>query len=228
MTDLHSHVLYGIDDGARTIDESIEILSEAAESGIKKIMLTPHFSIGNNVGEFVSLRNEKAEKLKKAAKEANIDIELKLGAEVYITDELFTEDKLELLLLGDSKVMLSEFKYHSLSREKFIGYIDEILKWGIQPIVAHPERYSYLWGDKLLLEAVIERDVLLQVNAVSLFEDSEEGDFARFLVDNNIAYAIGSDIHRPHSRRLYAMEKLLHSEDKGIKDMLTLNPNKIF
>ncbi len=224
MVDLHSHALFGIDDGARTIEHSTEILRRAKKIGIDKMALTPHFTIGDDVEEFLQIRNENFEMLKSEAEDIGVDIVC--GAEVYMTDEIFNETELDKLTIGKSKTVLCEFKYHGLSGETFLEYVDYVKDEGLDVLVAHPERYSYLRRDRFLLEALWSRDVKLQVNAISLYEDSSEGEFARMLVKNNLAYCIGSDIHHASSRRFAAMESLC---DKGRYDMfLSENPEKIF
>ncbi len=228
MVDLHSHVLFEIDDGAQSIEHSIEILKRAYDAGIRKMMATPHFTIGESVEEFLDRRGRRLDALRRAAENKGIDIELKAGAEVYITDEIFNEEELDLLLFEGSRVMLSEFKYHSLRPEVFIGYVDEIQRRNIKVLMAHPERYSYLMEDGRLLESLLDREVILQVNGISLFEDSEEGDFARFLVKNRLARVIGSDIHHPASRRLKAMKRLGEMDEEYIIRAVNSVPDKIF
>lgn len=228
MVDLHSHVLFEIDDGAQSIEASVEILKRAKDAKINKMMATPHFSIGEDVDVFIDRRNRRLEALRAAAEDHGLDICLKGGAEVYITDEIFNEDKLDKLTMEGSNVMLAEFKYHSLRPEIFLEYVDEIQKNGVRILVAHPERYSYLMSNPRLLQALLDRDVLLQVNAISLFEESDEGDFARFLVKNELAHVIGSDIHNPGSRRLKAMKKLGESDSAFIVRALNEVPDKIF
>ncbi|MBQ3110466.1 MAG: hypothetical protein IJC69_04935 [Clostridia bacterium] len=228
MVDLHSHVLFEIDDGAQSIEASVEILKRAIDAKINKMMATPHFSIGDDVDIFLDRRNRRLEALRAALKEQEMDICLKGGAEVYITDEIFNEDKLDKLTMEGSNIMLTEFKYHSLKPETFLDYVDEIQKNGIRVLVAHPERYSYLMANPRLLEALLNREALLQVNAISLFEEGEEGEFARFLVKNELAHVIGSDIHHPGSRRLKAMKKLGESDTAYIVRALNDVPDKIF
>lgn len=226
--DLHTHVLFDIDDGAETQEEALAILREAEECGVAKMALTPHFSVGEDVGAFLRKRNERFKKLKKAAADEGIGIELKCGAEVYITDEIYNEEELDALTIGGSRVILSEFKYHSLSGEKFLDYIDEIISHGLIPLVAHPERYSYLRRSKMLVNALISRGALMQVNAVSLFEDSEEGAFARMLVENGAASVIGSDVHHASSYRLEAVKELNDMDNDDIFRMTEDVPNMIF
>lgn len=226
MVDLHSHVLFDIDDGAETIEDSLAILERAKRKGITKMMATPHFTLGEDVDEFIKMRDRRLEELKEEAEE--VGIELKAGAEVYITDELFNEDKLNRLTLGDSDVILAEFRYHGLRAEDFIEYIDKILESGLRVLVAHPERYSYLIHNKVLVDALLDRGVMLQINAISLFSDTDEGDFARAAVRCGIAEVIGSDIHHAASRRLLAMGKLWEDDDENLRMMLHDNPDKIF
>ncbi|MBR5535643.1 MAG: hypothetical protein IKU60_03240 [Clostridia bacterium] len=228
MVDLHSHVLFEIDDGAESIEQSIEILRIAYDAGIRKMIATPHFTLGEDVEKMTDRRDRRLRALKDAMEHEGIEIELKAGFEVYITDELFNEEELHRLCLGDSDVLLAEFKYHGLKREVFIGYIDEFIKKGVKVLVAHPERYSYLINDPMLLDALLSRGVMLQVNGISLFEDSEEGDFARFLVERNLADVIGSDIHHPASRRLKAMKKLGEHPGRNVIRALNDTPDKIF
>lgn len=227
MVDLHTHILFDIDDGAEDVEASVAILREAERAGVRKIMLTPHFALGEDVESFIKSRDERVLKLRERIEEEGIDITLKAGAEVYITDDLYDEMSLGSLKMGDSDVMLAEFKYHGVRAEDFVDFIDEIKENGLVPLVAHVERYSYVRKNPLLLEALLSRGALLQVNALSLFEDSEEGEFARMLVKKGLCYALCSDVHNTGSRRLEAMRKL--GEQEGyLKKLISENPEKIF
>lgn len=227
MVDLHTHILFDIDDGAKDVETSVKILKEAERAGIERVMLTPHFALGEDVDSFLKIRDERVSELRKRIEEEKIDVEIKAGAEVYITDDLYDEMSLSRLALGESDVILAEFKYHGVEAETFIGYIDEIIQNKLTPLVAHVERYSYVRRNPLILEALINRGVLLQVNAISLFEDSDEGEFARMLVKERLCYALCSDVHNAGSRRLRAMEKI--GENEGyLKKLASENPEKIF
>lgn len=228
MIDLHSHVLFDIDDGAKSIEASLEILKKAERIGIKKVMATPHFTVGGDVDEFIAARDQRLEELREAVAREGINVEIKAGAEVYITDDLFDEESLDKLTLGDSKFILAEFKYHGVKPERFLEYIDCINDCGLKVLVAHVERYSYVRKNPILLSALDSRDALLQVNAISLFEEGEEGDFAYMLFKNRLIYAVGSDIHHAHSRRYGAMEKLGAMDEKYVRKILWDNPMKIF
>ncbi len=226
MIDLHTHILFGIDDGAQSIEDSLEILKRAKSAGVEAVALTPHFTIGDDVDAFLKDRDERVSTLKVAMDEAGIDIKLCAGAEVYITDEIYNEKNLEKLTIGDSGVLLAEFRYHGVKIDKFLDYIEEMFFKGIKVLVAHPERYSYLTGKKRLIDMLTERGVMFQVNAISLYEDTEEGDFARMMVTEGKAFCVASDIHHANSRRLLAMGKL--NESRKWERVLSDNPQKIF
>ena len=228
MVDLHSHVLFDIDDGAETIEDSLDILRRAQRAGVRKMAATPHFTTGGDVGDFIERRNARLEALRRAAKEAGIEIVLKGGAEVYITDDIFDESELSRLAIGESRVILSEFKYHGLKPEKFLGYVDEILSHRLSVLVAHPERYSYLRKSPMLINSLVSRGVMLQVNATSLFHDDDEGDFARMLVDRGVAAVIGSDVHTVKSGRLRALEELSKMKEPLIDMKMRSTPDLIF
>ena len=225
MVDVHSHVLFGIDDGAETIEDSLNILIRAEKAGIKKMIATPHFSIGDEVDRFLQKRDAHFKELEKAVLDKGIEVELKCGAEVYITDEIYNEARLGELTLGNSNVLLSEFKYHGLKPETMLDYVDEIMSHGLKVLIAHPERYSYL-RNRMLVNALVSRGVLFQVNAISLFEENEEGDFARMLVRCGVASIIGSDIHHVPSGRMDAVKILVKNHE--IDEIMFDNPDLIF
>ncbi len=231
MVDLHSHVLFGMDDGARTIDESFEILTAATAAGIDKMAATPHFTVGEDVELFLKARDERLRALEEEAK--NIGIELVGGAEVYVNDALFDEENLDRLTIGNGPVMLTEFKYHALSGGELTEYLDEIRSRKIIPLVAHPERYSYLRREPQLVNSLILRGAFLQVNAESLFKDDEEGEFARMLVRRKAASAAGSDVHRAGSARMRAMGMLKNENEaaraifEGSDDIYKIEPELI-
>lgn len=228
MIDLHSHVLFDIDDGAGDIESSEAIIRNAKEIGIDKIMATPHFTIGDDVDDFIIKRDSRAEMLNLLLKNQGIDVRLETGAEIYITDEIFNENMLHQLTLGNSDYVLTEFKYHGVRPEKFLEYIDYILNEGLKVLIAHVERYSFVRKNPYLINELKIRDVKLQVNAISLFEQSEEGEFAYFLLRNRLIDALGSDIHHVPSKRYEAMKKLSRSENEYIQFLLTGDGLNIF
>lgn len=167
MIDLHCHIIFDTDDGARELENSINILKEAYEAGFTKICCTPHYI----VPQYVKTKTENLEKLniiKEKLKEKNIDIELYLGNEIYVTNnmkDLIEEEKVSTL--ADTKYVLVELPL----TQKIIDaedMIENLIFEGYTVILAHPERYIYAQKDLKYLDRFIEMGVYLQGNYESL------------------------------------------------------------
>ncbi len=203
MIDLHCHVLHEIDDGAKTISDSVQLCILARENGIEKIVLTPHLPSVNDIDEFIVNRDEKIAELQEELDERKIGIEIFPGAEVYTNDDLFFASDLKKAAINSSRYILIEFDFFGLSIDRMCRYFDEIEKNGLIPIIAHPERYDYFQRDYGKINYLIsERDVYFQVNAGSLagLGTREEFDLAYLMVKKNIASFIGTDAHSVRGR----------------------------
>ena len=163
MIDTHAHILPGIDDGAKDILESIEMAKKAKNAGFNGIVCTSHYLRHNS--EFIkedikkNFDNFKNELLKN-----NIDIDLYLGNEVYVDDEitdLITSNS--FYAINNSKYILIE-----LPMNHKIHHLDDIIfkiqNLDLNPIIAHPERYSYVQDNPNMLVHLIENGVLFQAN----------------------------------------------------------------
>ena len=167
MIDLHCHLIYDTDDGAKDIEDSIEMVKEAAEAGFRKICCTPHYLSP----QYIKTKKENLEKLKRIKQkinELNINIELFLGNEIYVTeniDELIKNE--EVSTIADTDFVLIEFpmnfKTYIMEEE-----VDDLISCGYNVILAHPERYSYVQKDIAFLDSYIEKGVYLQGNYESL------------------------------------------------------------
>lgn len=195
--DMHSHLIAGIDDGVKTIEEAIEIISFMKSIGYRKIVTTPHTMLGgyDNTPEIILSGRDK---LINALKEKNIDFEIEAASEYYL-DEHFTNlinNNKQILNFG-SKYVLFELSYMSRSRSMETTFFDLNVN-GYKPILAHPERYPYL-ADKGLEEyqKIKDAGVLLQINMFSLvgYYGKQAQFIAQELINNNMVDFIGSDIH---------------------------------
>ena len=167
MIDLHCHLLYSADDGAKELEDSIEMFKEAEKAGFTKICCTPHYLYP----QYVKTKKENLEKIeiiKRKLKEDKVDIEIFLGNEIYITeniDELIKNEKVSTI--ADTDFVLVEFpmnfKLYAMENE-----IDNLISSGYNVILAHPERYSYVQKNIEFLDEYIERGVYLQGNYESL------------------------------------------------------------
>jgi protein-tyrosine phosphatase len=221
--DMHSHLIPGIDDGAKTLAESLNIIRRLRSYGIKKIITTPHImsEFYKNTPEIIheGLRN-----VREAVNEENIDIEIEAAAEYYL-DEVFLE-KLragEKLLTLSQNYVLVETGFHN-KPPMLLDILFEIESHGYKPILAHPERYQYLIEDKDLLKSLLDRDVYFQLNMLSLtgFYSKPIKSFAEKLIDEQRIRFLGTDCH--NNRYLDALELLPKSKYfNQLKQLYLLN-----
>lgn len=195
--DLHSHLLPGLDDGVESFEESIEIINGLKTLGYSKIITTPHVmhDFYNNSSEDIL---HKLEQLKQLLKEQNIDIEVEASAEYYLDEQLINivaEKPIELLTFGDNYFLFeTSFMTEPLYMKEFIF---EAKSKGLNPILAHPERYVYLQEDLSKVEDLINRGVLMQLNINSLsgYYSKRIKKTAEKLIDAKQVHLIGSDCH---------------------------------
>ncbi len=193
MVDMHSHVLPGIDDGAKTPEDSVELIKKMMELGIKKVIATPHIMIDfyRNTPETIgnALTILKAELVKQG-----IDIPVEAAAEHYF-DETF-EGRIEdgpIMTMGDNYVLF-EFSFINQPPNTYT-VIQKLHDKGYKPILAHPERYQYL--DLDTLRNLHSWGVDFQLNTISLtgYYGKDIKKMAEELVDNSLIDFISSDMH---------------------------------
>lgn len=203
MIDIHSHILYDIDDGPDDLYESVKLCEMGFEYGIDRIVATPHVMLSDDIASFTEVRDRRIGRIQSIMKEKEIPLSLYAGAEVFIDDDIFYTKSLDGLSINGSRYLLSEFDFHSLSARRLISYIDEIFKMNFVPIVAHPERYSYLQRDYALVDYLAERGALFQINADSLAGLSGYAEFelAYFMVTHRRASFIATDAHSHLQRK---------------------------
>ena len=229
MKDIHSHILNGIDDGARTIEESLELLRKAELAGITDIVLTPHYI--KNTRYNCNNRNKStiARELVKRMKEEDIKIKLYLGNEVFIDEEIIKliREK-EIATINNTRYILVELPMNS-ALNNAIDIMFDLIRHGYIPILAHPERYTYIQNDISKLDKFLEIGVLLQGNYLSLYGKygrNAEKVLKKLLKDKKIHF-LASDIHHAnHEYHLEKIEKKLLSivKDKDyIEDILNNN-----
>jgi protein-tyrosine phosphatase len=202
--DMHSHVLPGIDDGAATVEDSVFLIRQMMQAGIKKVIASPHImqDYYRNTPETV---NAALAVLRDELKRQNIDIPVEAAAEYYF-DEYFIDlvEKGELLSFGSDKYILMEFSFIN-KPPVFIPTLGKLIDMGYKPILAHPERYLYLKLDEL--KNMKHWGFHLQINTISLtgYYGKESKKMAEDLIDEGLVDFIGTDMHHPrHAEALLA------------------------
>jgi len=209
--DIHSHLLPGIDDGVRTLEESIEIIKKFKFLGYHKLITTPHIfsDLYPNTKEIIQ---EKLYSVQHKLKKENIEIILEASAEYYLDMEFLRCIEDDELLPFKENYILFETPYNSKLIILDVA-IESIIRKGYIPVLAHPERYSYLYSDNLEHYKKLKRmGVLFQVNLKSLQSHSKSiKKTALKLIKAGLVDFTGSDVHR--MRDVLIVEKVLKSKE---------------
>lgn len=228
MIDVHSHIVFEVDDGAKNIEQSLEMLQEAYEAGFTDIILTPHYIEGYYENDANKI-NEKIAKLQSLQN----SVKLHPGNEIYITEnimDLLKEEKAQSL--ARSRYVLFELPLNAepLNLNKVIYSILEQRK---VPVLAHPERYPMVQKNPNILLDLINEGVILQSNYVSILGQygAEAKSTIKKMLKSNMVHLIGSDVHRPET--IYwnvkeAAKKIVKIVgEKKFYELTTINPEKI-
>ena len=203
IIDLHNHILPGVDDGAMSIDDAVEMAALAAECGIGKIVATPHYYHGS--GASPEAMEDAFEALCAALQYEQVGITLEKSMEIMATDDLP-----ELLQQGkvwtypNSSYFLVEFA-NDEDRDYFDWLLDRCVAAGFTPVIAHPERYYAVRHHPELAQQWQEKGYGIQVNRDSLLGLFGEHAFycADLLLRKGWANCIASDAHTPQFRNPY-------------------------
>ena len=208
-SDMHSHLIPGIDDGAQDMDQTIAMLAKFESLGYKKVVTTPHImtdSFPNNPEIILS----GLEKVRNEIKKVGINIEIEAAAEYYFDETLMPKIKnKELLTFGDNYVLV-EFAFHS--PPQFLDQLFfELKTHGYRPVIAHFERYLYYLGKIDKAEKWRSEGINIQININSLFGQygPEVQKQAEKLIDEGQFDFVGTDCHR--IEHLMILEKNLSS-----------------
>jgi len=203
-TDMHSHILPGIDDGSPDIATSVMLVKGLYDLGYRRLIATPHV-IGDFYRNNPIIINRELEKLKVACVDAEIDIDLSAAAE-YMLDEYFLKllKQKDQILPVYQNFILTELPY-SVMPMNVNEIVFEIITSDYKPILAHPERYFYYHRDFEEYFRLKELGFLLQVNLLSLtgYYGPPVTKAAKFIIENGLADFVGTDMH--HIRHLEAL-----------------------
>jgi len=201
VVDLHSHVLPGLDDGARDHIEAVEIVRTMAEDGVRVVAATPH--VRDDYPTSPDQMETALRKLQAAVDAAGIEIELRGGGEISMSTlgTLDVEALARFGLGGNPQLLLLEFPYHGWPLS-LASDCERLLRRGIVPVIAHPERNAAVTTHVRELAAVVRSGAVVQLTAAAV--DGRLGRSAaaraRLLLDLELAHVISSDAHSPGLR----------------------------
>ena len=232
MIDFHTHILPNIDDGSRSIEETFNLIKEAKNVGFEAIISTSHY-----IEEYYETNAPEREVWINAIYEnlqaKNIDINLYLGNEIYLSEniiKLLEEGKASTI--NDTSYVLFEMPLNAEPMNLY-DVIYEMMQYKLVPILAHPERYSFVQKEPELIYDLIEKGVLMQANFGSIL--GIYGEKAQMIVrkffESNMIHFLGTDVHRQNSIYPKVPEALVEITriigDEKVKELTKINPRLV-
>ncbi|WP_316796194.1 tyrosine-protein phosphatase [Pedobacter agri] len=206
-TDMHSHIIPGIDDGAQTINDSLLLAKKFNALGFKKLIATPHIMADyfRNTPDTIY---RGLDILRKGLQEIQLDLEVDAAAEYYLDETLKKKIKQKEVLTFGSNYLLFELSYINAPQNLF-DIIKMMQDGGYKPVLAHPERYPYYYGSFESYQQIKETGCMLQMNSIALtgYYGSGAKKVAEEMVENHLVDFIGSDMH--HLKHAAALEDSL-------------------
>ena len=237
MIDLHSHIVFDVDDGPKSIDDSRALLEEAYAQGVRTIVSTSH----RRKGMFETPEDKIAANFKAVqdlAQDIAPDLRILYGAEIYYTSDIL--DKLEnnrIPKLNDTRYALIEFSMNTPYRE-IHNALTNVLMLGITPVIAHIERYDALENNEKRVKDLINMGCYTQVNSSSILKPKLFGDTYKFMkkrtryfLEKDLVHVVASDMHNldsrpPYMKEAYEIVSKKYGLDKA-RELFMLNPEKI-
>lgn len=199
MTDLHTHVMFDIDDGASDIEQSRAMLREMQQIGLNRVVATPHYDRScTSPEEFLKKRDERTSRLKTVALECGI--ELLCGCEICLSPYLLRLDDISGFCIEGTNNILVEMPF---TKEWSTSVFDSLANlcdyFNVHPIIAHVERYLPIKKQMRNAQRLIELGASLQLDAESLFVSDLRG-ISKKLLKKGLISVIASDTHNITTR----------------------------
>ncbi|MGT2865935.1 capsular polysaccharide biosynthesis protein Cps4B [Streptococcus fryi] len=237
MIDIHSHIIFDVDDGPSTLEESISLIKEAYRQGVRHIIATSHRRKGMFETPEDIIANHFNKVKERLVKELP-DMTLHYGGELYYSSDVLhnLETKTYPRLAG-SRYVLVEFS-SGTSWKEIHSALTNLLLLGLTPVVAHIERYNVLEKDKKKVSEMIAMGCYMQINSSSVLKPKLFGDKykvhkkrAKYFLDNDLVHFVASDMHNTHQRKPYMKTayELIRQQygSQRAKDLFNNNPEAI-
>lgn len=208
-TDMHSHIIPGIDDGAQHLNDALLMAKKFIDLGYKKLIATPHIMADyfRNTPDTI---HKGLDVLREGLHKNQLNLEVDAAAEYYLDETLIRKVKeKEVLTFGDN-FLLFELSYINMPKNLFDS-IKLMQDAGYKPVLAHPERYPYFYGSFDYFQQINATGCLLQTNAIALtgYYGNGAKKTAEELVENYLVHFLGSDMH--HLKHAAALKESLNT-----------------
>ena len=237
MIDIHSHIVFDVDDGPQSRGESKVLLEEAYAQGVRTIVSTSH----RRKGMFETPEDKIAanfSEVKQLAQEIGPDLTILYGAEIYFSGDALEKLEKDLIpRLNGTRYALIEFSMNTPYRD-IHSALSKILLLGITPVIAHIERYHALENDEKRVKELINMGCYTQVNSSSLLKPKLFGDTykfmkkrARYFLERDLVHIVASDMHNldsrpPYMKEAYELITKKYGRDRA-RNLFETNPAKI-
>lgn len=214
MIDIHTHILPGMDDGAKDAEESAALISLLKKQGVSLAVLTPHYyPYKESLSDFTERRQLSYQSIR------NCDLDLALASETYLSESLFSNDSIDQLLISNTRYLLLELPYMEKWNTTVFRQINLVItKYNVRPIIAHVERYEPVKRKKeKVMQELVDLGCLLQLNIDSVINRKTRYFALRMLKGGWVDF-VGSDCHnlaeKPPKFDVYhrIVKKKLHSD----------------
>ncbi len=233
MIDFHSHIIPNIDDGSTSMKDTINMINEARQAGFTEIISTSHY-----IQKYYDLDCFEREKMldiikKKVSEKNEVNIKLYLGSEIYFTPEIIELIKnKKASTINNTRYLLFELPMNT--KPLFVKeMVYELMQNGYIPIIAHPERYTYVQENIQYIEELAGMGALFQSNygsIIGMYGNSAKKTLKKLLKNNLISF-LGSDVHKTGQiypkipKALKKLRKILSAEE--LEKLTTLNAQKV-
>lgn len=229
MIDFHTHIIPNIDDGSRSVEETFNLIKEAKEVGFEGIVLTSHY-IENYYETDVPERDIWVKAISENLANKGIQTNLYLGNEIYMSNNmvnLLVEGKASTI--NNSSYVLFEMPLNAEPLNLY-DVIYSLQENKLIPVLAHPERYSFIQKDPELVYDLIQKGVLMQANygsILGIYGEKAQMIVRKFL-ENNMIHFLGSDVHRQNTiykKIPHALEQIKEIVgNEKLEELTTINP----
>ncbi len=231
--DIHSHVLWDMDDGSRNVEETINLCDMAMSSGTGELFLTPHLIYWESAGDLFDEREWKVEHLSEILFEEEIDLKIHKGFEILCDDDIFGIKHFKPYTLCNSRYILIEFDFFKTTVDDVVSWCNYLISHGLIPVIAHPERYQFFLSEEPAIDELSKLGALFQLNsgsAAGMF-GSRVQEFAEKMINRGFADFVGSDAHDLRMRNTdmeFCFENYSENIDKDLLEKAySFNPLKM-
>lgn len=199
FADFHTHILPNLDDGSRSLEQSLEMLKMETQAGVKRVVLTPHFyPYESSVSDFLRAREASYHSLLEATKGIPDLPQMYLGAEVYYYRGMAASKELNRLTIADSRYILIEMPMGRWTAEMY-EELENMYRNGLHPIIAHLDRYITPFRTHGIPKRLAKLPVLVQMNVDALNSFWKRRQFLNY-IKKDVVHLLGTDCHNCVSR----------------------------